>query len=300
MAAALGSSASGECQADTDQCSASQSKLALRDRKARSRGGKTFRCVGFENCCMTFSRSEHLARHIRKHTGERPFHCFCGRSFSRLDNLRQHLHTVHAQDAPARRRSHSSLHISHEQFGPLGPLGQLGQHGARQALLSPPVASGKLSLVAPADAPFVPSALLAPAVGPFSYAPQVSRECLALPFSQYRDPHKAACSSYIVATTLACPNGPALGRASPALASTKSATRTSWAADGHIEVAASALQQTKLQQPGGLLAPNAAPRSSVASSALAAPPASAAAVTRSPLSGTSAWLSSVLNSSPKT
>lgn len=37
---------------------------------------------------------------FRKHTGERPFHCDCGRNFSRLDNLRQHMTTVHAQQYP--------------------------------------------------------------------------------------------------------------------------------------------------------------------------------------------------------
>lgn len=57
-----------------------------------------FQCRGFGDCKMVFTRSEHLARHVRKHTGERPFRCHCGKAFSRLDNLRQHAQTVHADE----------------------------------------------------------------------------------------------------------------------------------------------------------------------------------------------------------
>lgn len=59
-------------------------------------GAAVFQCQGFGDCRMVFTRSEHLARHIRKHTGERPFQCHCQKTFSRLDNLRQHCQTVHS------------------------------------------------------------------------------------------------------------------------------------------------------------------------------------------------------------
>ncbi|KAJ7500592.1 hypothetical protein B0H11DRAFT_2275801, partial [Mycena galericulata] len=71
-------------------------------KRYRSAPPKTFQCAGYGECRMVFSRSEHLARHIRKHTGERPFACHCGKQFSRLDNLRQHAQTVHSapEDKP--------------------------------------------------------------------------------------------------------------------------------------------------------------------------------------------------------
>ncbi|KAL7666215.1 C2H2-type domain-containing protein [[Candida] zeylanoides] len=62
--------------------------------------GRVFQCTGYPDCSMSFTRSEHLARHKRKHTGERPFTCpHCSKNFSRLDNLRQHKQTVHAYEA---------------------------------------------------------------------------------------------------------------------------------------------------------------------------------------------------------
>ncbi|KAI7894076.1 uncharacterized protein EV154DRAFT_549276 [Mucor mucedo] len=57
---------------------------------------KLFRCTGFGICDMVFTRSEHLARHARKHTGEKPFQCAvsdCNRMFSRFDNMMQHTQT---------------------------------------------------------------------------------------------------------------------------------------------------------------------------------------------------------------
>lgn len=45
-------------------------------------------------CNARFKRQEHLRRHERTHTDERPFDCdICGRKFSRTDNLRMHRKT---------------------------------------------------------------------------------------------------------------------------------------------------------------------------------------------------------------
>lgn len=68
------------------------------DGLSRKKKGQRFFCTGFPPCNLSFTRSEHLARHIRKHTGERPFQCHCSRRFSRLDNLRQHAQTVHLNE----------------------------------------------------------------------------------------------------------------------------------------------------------------------------------------------------------
>lgn len=68
-------------------------------RKKRASKGRVFQCKGYPDCNMSFTRSEHLAKHKRKHTGERPFTCpHCHKNFSRLDNLRQHKQTVHAYE----------------------------------------------------------------------------------------------------------------------------------------------------------------------------------------------------------
>jgi hypothetical protein len=72
-----------------------------------------------ESCDRRFSRSDELSRHLRIHTGQRPFPCkICQRAFSRSDHLTTHLRT-HTGEKPfacevcARRFSRSDERTRH-------------------------------------------------------------------------------------------------------------------------------------------------------------------------------------------
>ncbi len=66
---------------------------AVRDALPRRQGARV-RCARCSSCGRLFKRMEHLKRHLRTHTLEKPFACArCAKRFSRSDNLNQHMRT---------------------------------------------------------------------------------------------------------------------------------------------------------------------------------------------------------------
>lgn len=77
---------------------------------------------GFEcpllSCGRLFKRMEHLKRHVRTHTQEKPYECGrCGKRFSRSDNLTQHIRTHERADRGERMRTEASEVVDDEVNG---------------------------------------------------------------------------------------------------------------------------------------------------------------------------------------
>ncbi|KAB8266013.1 hypothetical protein BDV32DRAFT_156168 [Aspergillus pseudonomiae] len=76
---------------------------------------RDFQCA---YCNRKFRKLEHLQRHTRRHTHEKPFSCPCGACFSRQDLLKRHERIVHGSSSDSPQQSNSVYNISEQPQSP--------------------------------------------------------------------------------------------------------------------------------------------------------------------------------------
>uniref|UniRef100_A0A3P8TNH4 Early growth response 4 n=1 Tax=Amphiprion percula TaxID=161767 RepID=A0A3P8TNH4_AMPPE len=120
-------------------------KVARASRRAPARGAlkvKPFPC-SVQGCERRFSRSDELNRHVRIHTGQKPFQCtICARSFSRSDHLTTHTRT-HTGEKPF------SCDVCGKRFARSDERKRHGRVHVKQQLRAQMMAAYSLALNAP-------------------------------------------------------------------------------------------------------------------------------------------------------
>ncbi|XP_039996730.1 early growth response protein 1-like [Xiphias gladius] len=120
-------------------------KLSRGGRRAPAKSGqkvKPFPC-SVQGCERRFSRSDELNRHVRIHTGQKPFQCtICARSFSRSDHLTTHTRT-HTGEKPF------SCDVCGKRFARSDERKRHGRVHVKQQLRAQMMAAYSLALNAP-------------------------------------------------------------------------------------------------------------------------------------------------------
>ncbi|KAG0359122.1 hypothetical protein BGX24_005825 [Mortierella sp. AD032] len=138
------------------------------------------------NCHKTFTRSAHLARHVRSHGGERPYACpqeGCGKHFSRSDVLKEHIR-IHDVNKVRKRKAKP---LQDQQMAPKKTKAQSNYTESR----SPSVMSSidQQSVPPPDSIGLLQSdRQMQPPSYPPNYHPRLSHQN-QYPFQQHRNPN---------------------------------------------------------------------------------------------------------------